>query len=210
MVSVIVVGSTVCAQAEWYVGGQVGLNTPQDLTDVRGTRSASGIVLSDLDLAEMIVFGAKFGGYLPNSLNWLGAEIDAYQTDSDISAQNVTISAPVLGLTVSDPISKVDLAVTTVALNLLVRYPHKTWQLSLGVGGGLNIARFGGGTAVNETALIPSLNAVAGLKYFFTDEVVVFGEYKMNYGSWSFDDNSIEVDYRTNMFLGGISYHFDM
>lgn len=207
----LVLGSTASVQAEWYVGGQVGLNAPQDLTNIQGTGSASGIVLSDLELEKMVVFGAKFGGYFPENLNWLGGEIEVYHTDSDIKSQPATTSAPILGLSVSGTLPQSDLAITTVALNVLVRYPHETWQPYGGVGVGLNIARFSGGTAVSETAYLPTLNLLAGLKFFVTEEVAIFGEYKFNYGSsWEFEDNLIEWDYSTNMFLGGVSYHFDI
>lgn len=210
LICVLILGSTLSAQAEFYVGGQVGLNSPQDLTDIRGTGSASGITLSDLELENMVVFGAKFGGYFPKSLNWLGGEIEVYHTDSDIKQQPVTISAPILGLTASGTLPASDLAITTVAFNVLVRYPHQTWQPYAGVGAGLNVARLSGGTAISETAYLPSLNFLAGLKFFVTEQVSVFGEYKFNYGSgWEFEDNLLEFDYSTNMFLGGVSYHFD-
>ncbi len=210
LIALLFVSSTLSAQAEFYVGGQVGLNSPLDLTNVQGTGAATGITLTDLEVDKMVVFGAKVGGYFPKSLNWLGGEIEVYHTDSDIKQQPVTISAPILGLTASGTLNAIDLAITTVAFNILVRYPHETWQPYAGVGGGLNVARLSGTGTVSETAYLPTLNFLAGLKFFVTEQVAVFGEYKFNYGSgWEFEDNSIEFDYSTNMFLGGVSYHFD-
>ena len=206
-----VLASALSANAEFYVGGQVGFNAPRDLTDIQGTGAATGITLSDLDLENGVVFGGKFGGYFANSLNWLGGELEVYHTNSNIKQQQATISAPILGLSVSGTLPAADLAITTVAFNILVRYPHETWQPYAGIGGGINVARLSGGTTVSETAYLPSVNFLAGLKFFVTQHIAIFGEYKFNYGSsWEFEDNLMEVDYSTNMFLGGASYHFDL
>jgi len=208
-VCIFLLGSTISAQAELYVGGQIGWNAPQDLTNIQGIGDTSGVTVSDLTPENSVVFGAKFGGYLPRkNVNWLGGEIEVYHTDVEIKSQPVTISAPVVGLTVSGPSTNFDLGITTVAVNILARYPHETVQPYIGVGGGLNIARFRSDTGFSKTAAVPTLNAVAGLKFFVTEKIAIFGEYKFNYGNWQFL-NTIEFDYLTNMFLGGMSYHFD-
>ena len=199
---------TVSTQAEIYLGGQVGWNLPQDLSNVQGTGAGSGITLSDLELDEMVVFGGKFGGYLPSSVDWLGGEIEVYQTDSDIKQQQVTISAPILGINTSGTLNAIDLAITTVAFNLLVRYPGETFQPYAGVGAGINIARLSGGGVTRETSVDPTLNLLAGVRAFVTKSVALFGEYKHNRGTFEFSNNLVEGDYRTNMVLGGISYHF--
>lgn len=204
----LLLGSTLSAQAELYVGGQAGWNTPQDLTNIQGIGSTAGITVSDLTPESGVVFGAKFGGYFPKRLNWLGGEIEVYHTDVDINSQPLTLSAPIIGLTVSGTSANFELAVTTVAVNILARYPHKTLQPYIGIGGGLNIARFTSDTGINETAYVPTVNALAGLKFFVTEKIAVFGEYKFNYGNWQFID-FLEWNYMTHMFLGGVSYHFD-
>lgn len=206
--AVLLASMTVSSNAELYLGGQVGWNLPQDFTDVQGTGPASGSTLSDLELDEMVVFGGKFGGYLPGSVDWLGGEVEVYQTDSDIKQQQVTISAPILGLNVSGNLNAIDLAITTVAFNLLVRYPGQTFQPYGGVGAGINIARLSGGGTTSETSLEPTLNLLAGVRAFVTKRVALFAEYKHNRGTFTFSDNFIEGNYRTNMVLGGLSYHF--
>ena len=204
----LLVCMTVSTQAEIYLGGQVGWNLPQDFSNVQGTGAGSGITLSDLELDEMVVFGGKFGGYLPSSVDWLGGEIEVYQTDSDIKQQQVTISAPILGINTSGTLNAIDLAITTVAFNLLVRYPGEIFQPYAGVGAGINIARLSGGGVARETSVDPTLNLLAGVRAFVTKNVALFGEYKHNRGTFEFSNNLVEGDYRTNMVLGGISYHF--
>ena len=208
LAGILILAIGVPAHAEFYVGGQVGANIPQDFTDVKGIDGSSGITLSDLELRKMIVFGGKFGGFLPGSFNWLGFETEAYQTDSDIDQQPVTVSAPILGLNGTTTIPRTDIAITTWAFNAIVRYPGKTFQPYGGIGVGVNFARLSGGVASSELSIDPTLNLLAGLRAFVTDRLALFGEYKHNRGTLKFSDNQLEGDYRTNMFLGGISYHW--
>ena len=53
------------ANAEWYMGGQIGFVKPNDLKDVEGVGSANGITLSDLDLKNALGYGGKVGYFFP-------------------------------------------------------------------------------------------------------------------------------------------------
>ena len=199
----------ITAQAELYVAGQVGANIPQDMTDVRGVEASSGVTVSDLDLDNQVVFGVKFGGYLPNSLNWLGFEGEYYHTDSDIKQQPATLSGPIPALSVNPGIvEETDIAVNTIALNALVRYPGERIQPYAGIGVGLNIFSIDAITGVSGNPFAPTLNLLAGVRGFVTDRIAAFFEYKHNRGSVEFPDVGFEADYRVNMFLGGVSYHW--
>ena len=196
------------AYGEMYVGGQVGANIPQDLTSVEGVGGASGFMSSDLELRKMVVFGGKLGWFLPEKFNWLGIETEAYQTDSDIDQQTATLSDPNMGPSATVSIPRTDIAITTWAFNVIARYPGERFQPYGGIGVGINFARLSGGFATNELSVIPTLNLLAGLRGFVTDKVALFAEYKHNRGTLKFSDNQFEGDYRTNMYLAGISYHW--
>ena len=196
------------AHGEIYVGGQVGANIPQDLTDVKGTGGASGLTLSDLELNKMVVFGGKFGYFLPEKFNWLGIETEAYQTDSDIEEQTATLSASNTGPSMTVTVPRTDIAITTWAFNVIARYPGERFQPYGGVGVGINFARLSGGGTTDELNVMPTLNLLAGLRGFVTKRVALFAEYKHNRGTFKFTDNQLEADYRTNMYLAGVSYHW--
>jgi len=86
------------AHAEMYVAGQIGYTSPNDLSNVQGTGSISGIGLSDLKLHDSIVWGGKIGYYLP-AVNWLGVETELFSTTPHVKQQPVTT----LGVTVPAP-----------------------------------------------------------------------------------------------------------
>lgn len=194
--------------AELYLAGQMGVNLPQDLTDLKGVGASSGLTLSDLKLKKSVVFGGKFGGYFPGRANWLGLEVEAYHTNPDIKQQPATVSAPVFGISLSGTLPAMDLSITTVAFNGVVRYPGQMFQPYAGVGVGLNIAELSGGAASNEFAFSPTLNVLAGIRLMVHKKVGIFAEFKHNRGTFTFEDNEIEADYATNMVVGGVSIHF--
>jgi opacity protein-like surface antigen len=189
------------AHAEMYVAGQIGYTSPGDLSSVQGTGAISGLSLSDLKLHDSIVYGAKVGYYLP-SVNWLGIETEMFNTTPHVKQQPITV----LGATVPAP--GFNLNVFTWAINALVRYPGKQFQPYAGVGLGLFFAeaKFQG---QSDKDVAPGLNALAGLRYFATDHIAVFAEYKYNRAAFDFPDAiGLKADYSANQFLGGVSFHF--
>jgi opacity protein-like surface antigen len=187
--------------AEMYVAGQIGYTSPNDLTSVQGTGAISGLSFSDLKLQNSIVYGAKVGYYLP-SVNWLGIETEMFDTTPHVKQQSITA----LGVTVPAP--GFNLNVFTWAINALVRYPGKQFQPYAGVGLGLFFAeaKFQG---QSDKDVAPGLNALAGLRYFATDRIALFAEYKYNRAAFDFPDAiGLKADYSANHFLGGLSFHF--
>lgn len=64
------------------------------------------------------------------------------------------------------------------------------------------------GVASSELSVEPTLHLLAGLRIFVTKQVTRFTDYKHNRGTLEFSDNQGEADYRTNMFVGSISFHW--
>ncbi|MGB0911906.1 MAG: outer membrane protein [Nitrospirales bacterium] len=195
--------------AEMYIGGQAGVNFPKDLKDVRGTNSFSGTRLSDLEVKDSLAVGLKVGGYFPDSLNWLGLEGEAYYTSPTIKRQTVTGNVAILGNSGGQfTIPETDLHIVTLAFNALVRYPDEILQPYGGVGIGLNIGYLRSGNVSSDAGFAPSLNLLGGLRAFVAEKVAMFAEYKYSRGTFEFYANNFKADYRTNMIVGGLTFHF--
>lgn len=201
-ISVFPVGESL---AEMYVAGQVGYAAPFDLSDIKGTGSSAGMTSTDLALDNGLAYGAKIGGYFPGAVNWLGLEVEGFYNQRDIKSQTVTQTPG--GTT---PVDSSRMRVAHFAVNLLARYPGETFQPYIGVGGGVNVADLAESptTFSEDVTVAPSLNLLAGVRAFVTERIAVFGEFKHNRSSFKFSDNEFDAKYRTNMFMGGISFHF--
>ena len=171
------------AAAEIYVGGQIGLTVPQGFSSVEGSGPASGVKGSDLELQNSVMYGAKAGYFLQN-LRWLGAEVEVFNTTPHFKQQVFTATGP--GGTGSVELPGAYLRVLTTAFNIITRYPGEKFQPYIGVGVGIFIvnAHDAEGSS-SDTA--PGLNALAGIRYFLTDHLAVFGEHKYNRADLGFD-----------------------
>ena len=149
---------------------------------------------------------------MARSEKWLGGEVDIYRTNTRIKEQVIT--AEFQGQPTTVEFFATDLAITTFALNILLRYPGTIVQPYGGAGLGFNMIDLEiKKTGVTETTWEPTVNVVAGIKIFATERIAVFGEYKHNLGNFEFGDEGFQGDgfqgnYSTNMLLGGIAYHF--
>lgn len=185
--------------AENYGAFAIGPNIATlDTTDVGG-----------LDLANNLAYGAKFGHYFDDrGFNWFGLEVDLYRSAPDIKQQTVPRSTnPVL----SGQIPGADLLVHSLAFNALVRvtgYQYKVEPYA-GLGIGLNMGNISDGNFRPEASFAPSFNVLAGVKYFLTPHLAPFIEYKYNFAQFHFTRSNITADYRANLFMFGIAYHFD-
>jgi len=197
------------AHAEMYVGGQIGYAMTSGLTDVSGTHGRSGLTLSDIDLQNSVAFGAKIGTFFGErpGFEWFGVEAELYQTFPNIKGQTLTSNIP---NKFSGAISGAPFSVTTVAANVIVRIPNQTIQpyAGLGIGGNLGYISGKNATFDRDTALAPSFNILAGVRYFATQNIAVFGEYKYNVMTFSFPKNDLTATYRANIFMVGLSFHF--
>lgn len=166
----------------------------------------AGTKATDLDLESSIAYGAKIGHYF-DAVPWLGAEAEVYSSTPDPKQQTVTLTSPGGG-SLTGTTEKSDARVTVLGFNALVRYPHKTFQPYAGVGLGVFIADVGEGQS--DTA--PGLNALAGLRYKFSDHIGAFAEYKYNRAAFSFNSTNTAVGFNTTYqahhMMVGVSYHF--
>src|SRR5574341_878323 len=191
--------------AEMYVAGMVGYTAPNDLTNVEGSGAASGLSLSDLELQSSVAYGGKVGHFFPG-VDWLGIETEVYNTTPHVKQQPATVSGP--GFSLPATAIGFNLRVLTWGINAIVRYPGKTFQPYAGVGLGVFFAeaKFQG-QSDSDTA--PGLNALAGIRFFATDHLALFAEYKYNRASFNLPDTfGLQADYSANIFMGGVSFHF--
>ena len=145
------------AGAEFYIAGQVGATFPQDVNNLQGIGPSEGISVSDLELQTSVLYGGKLGYFFPRA-NWLGIETEGYTTTPNLKQQVVTVTGP--GGSISTVLSGKDVRVTTVAFNLVIRYPSKRIQPYAGVGVGV----FFLGIPGFESATSPGLNVLAGTR----------------------------------------------
>jgi len=209
---------------ELYVAGFGGYTIGHGFDDVEGTGALSGIKLGDIDLKNSGVYGAKVGYFMPRRLNWLGLEMEAFNTTPHLKETAFTTGA--------------HLRVTTLAFNAIARAKmmcerhddhdgtgrpttdrdhraHDFCRLQpyAGVGLGVFFARASDATGSASDNAVPGLNVLAGVRYFMTERVALFGEYKYNRATFDFDTvgataAGLKGDYSASHIVGGLSLHF--
>ena len=184
--------------AENYAAFAIGPNIATlDTTDV-----------GKLDLANNLAYGAKFGHYFDDrGFNWFGLEVDMYRSAPDVKQQNIPAST---NRFLSQKVVGADLLVHSLAFNALVRvtgYQYKVEPYA-GLGIGLNMGNLSDGNFRPEASFAPSFNVLAGIKYFMTPKSAPFIEYKYNFAHFSFSRSNITADYRANLFMFGVAFHF--
>jgi opacity protein-like surface antigen len=197
------------AHAETYFGGMLGGAFPNKFSDVR---DGQGARYSDLELKNSVVAGIKLGHYFSKA-EWLGLETELFAAAPKFKAQTVPGTGPgcPCAITTTDP----SLRTLTWAVNAVVRYPGEKFQPYAGIGLGVFFADLRTQGAKDDNA-VPGLNALAGVRYFLTKEVALFGEYKHTQASFNFGQavssgagsTALKGDYSANMFVVGVSAHF--
>jgi opacity protein-like surface antigen len=185
---------------EWYVGGQVGANFADRITNIQGTGNLQSFSSADFDLQNAVVYGGKLG-YFPNNGS-VGIELDAFNSTPHLKHLG---AAP-----------GIHMRVTNVGINLLLRYPGQTFQPYAGLGGGALIARIDDSppnSSVRDSDVGKAFNVLAGIRAFVTPYVAVFSEYKYTQGTLTFDrafppGGGFIGDYRAQHLVVGVSYHF--
>ena len=195
--SIMTFGMPNPAFAERYVAGSVGVNFADQLTGPTGTNGLEGSQGPDFDLKNSVSYGAKLGYFAEHG--WFGIEGEVLQTTPHIKNLD------------EDP--GIHLRVTTVGVNLLARYPGRTFQPYVGVGVGTVIAHLSDtATVQSDTDVTGGWNVLAGLRAFVTPYVAVFTEYKHTGATLRFDQafgtGGFEGVYRAQHVLVGLSYHF--
>lgn len=226
------------AYAEMYIAGHAGVTVPRDTT--QGTLNGTGdpfsdptksfpTSLSNLNLETSVVYGGKIGYYFEKA-KALGFEIEGFNTTPNVKQQNAQLIQPGQDPTPIDVSTR--LRVTTMAVNMVVRYPGKKFQPYGGAGIGVFWAHLT--TPVDsDTSTKPGFNALAGLRYLLTDHIALFGEWKYQHAVFNFNTrmfssatlpqdatlplggfpqanslSGIKFHYQANMFTFGLSYHF--
>jgi opacity protein-like surface antigen len=192
------------ARAEWYVAGQVGPTFGDRLKDVQGTGSLTTLTpqVSDFDLTNSVAYGAKLG-YFPGD-GGVGLEVEAFNTTPHIKSF-VGSEGYIPG---------VHFRVTTIGLNLIARYPGRTYQPYIGIGGGAAIGHIGNSpTTTSDRDTSASLQLLAGLRAFVTPRAAVFTEYKYTDATFQFTGafgsvGGFQAEYAAQHVMFGVSYHF--
>ena len=222
-------------QGEVYVAGYGGFTWGHSFSDVEGRGTIAGQQFGGRDLENSAVYGAKIGYYHPGRLNWLGIEVEGFNSTPHIEQGG--------GLPGSH------LRVTTLAFNVIARtkvgcrkrdrddvrhrddgtvvesdYDRRHWspldenlrcplQLYAGAGPGIFFAetsnQFGRSTDNGRVGL----NALAGMKYFMNRNLAVFAEYKFNYAQFEFAQMQgtgagFNGEYMASHVVGGLALHF--
>lgn len=204
------------AWGEVYMAGQVGFTSPRNASQVDLAVDQTVLPpssLSDLDLKNSIMYGGKLGYYF-DSVKSLGVETEAFTTTPHLKQQNVTVSALDGSLPISQGLSGANFRVTTLAFNLVVRYPGERFQPYAGAGPAIFFAQLKDSTA-STSSTKPGLNTQVGLRYLITPNLAVFGEWKYNHVRFSLDTaafgagiSGFSLHYSAHHFVVGIGYHF--
>ena len=225
-------------EGEVYVAGYGGFTWGHSFSDLEGRGSIAGQQFGGRDLANSGVYGAKIGYFHPGRLNWLGIEVEGFNSTPHIEQGG--------GLPGSH------LRVTTLAFNVIARTKvgcrnrddvrhrddvrradgtvadadsdRRHWspldenlrcplQLYAGAGPGIFFAetsnQFGRSTDNGRIGL----NALAGVKYFMTRNLAVFAEYKFNYAQFELSQMQgtgagFNGEYKASHVVGGLALHF--
>jgi len=206
------------ADAEMYSAAQVGVSIPNSFSDIQGERANTGTTVSNLSLANTVIYGVKFGYYL-ESIKWLGFEAEVFNSNPNIKQQTATASNATGSVTATIP--GTSLRVLNLApVNVVVRYQMGQLEPYAGVGMGIFMTNIkDGATGVSSSNSSIGLNTQLGLRYFVSEGVSLFGEWKYNRARFdfpSFTPNPAQPtgggysgDYSAHIFAFGIGFHFD-
>ncbi len=226
------------ARAQSYLGVQVGATLPQGLTSIRGDENlnfpeppGSGDLkrdssVSDATLDPSVMYGLKLGHYF-RQVPWIGLETEAFTATPDAPRQIITIKPPGVA-PFQEKQLRLDFRVTTLAFNVVARYPGERWQPYAGVGLGLFFAELHGsgrsgillndpdaagtGPRVSTSSTRPGLNTQMGLRYLLTERWALFGEWKFNHADFEFDRirslTNVSATYDAHHLVVGLSFQF--
>lgn len=216
------------AYSETYIGGQIGTSVSgNSLTEVELTDFIPSGTMSDRELSRSIVLGGKAGYYFPQA-PWVGVETEVFYTTPHMRQENVRITispgaiapgiGPVVGGTTESALTGDHFRVVTWApVNLVFRYHKTRLQPYVGVGLGLFFARVHTtqvGFEGSQGSFSVGLNAKAGLEFYITRALSVFGEWKYNRTTLGFDANNrngaaaFDADYHVHFVAMGLNFHF--
>lgn len=216
------------AYSETYIGGLIGTSVSgNSLTEAELTDTIPSSTMSDRELSRSIVLGGKAGYYFPQA-PWFGVETEVFYTTPNIKQENVRITippgaifpgvGPVVGGTTEATFTGDHLRVVTWApVNVMFRYHKARLQPYVGVGLGLFFAQVHTtqvGFEGSQGSFSIGLNTKAGLEFYITRDLSVFGEWKYNRTRFGFDANNrngaaaFDADYHVHFVAMGLNFHF--
>lgn len=190
---------------------------------------------SDISLKNSVIFGGKVGYFFTEEkLSWLGVELEAFTTNPKIKTQTLATdqeitfqpNSPASDCNQAIPanpnrcsavvrnrstlnLQESSLRVTTVAFNLIARYPGQFFQPYAGVGAGAFYFSSPNGS-IQGRQFRPGLNLLAGTKVRVTDEWGLFAEGKYNIANVGNFDPTLGLSGMYSIFhlVAGVAYHF--
>ncbi len=94
-------------EGELYVAGFGGFTLGQGFSNVNGIGTLATQNIGNFDTANSVIYGMKVGYFLPARLNWLGFEMEGFNTTPHLKQQDGLIGS--------------NLRVTTLAFNVIAR-----------------------------------------------------------------------------------------
>jgi len=220
-------------EGETYIAGYGGTTFGGTTRGMEGRGSNLGQPIDDPNLANSAVYGMKVGYFHPGRLNWLGLEIEGYNSNPHLketaTMPGTHLRLSMLGL---NAIARTRLGCRHAKrdrrdddlrgdvrdayespLDLNARCPL---QLYAGAGLGVFFAETSNQFGRSTDNARAGLNALAGAKFFLTKNVALFAEYKFNYVDLKFDQNQapggptagLNGTYMINHVVGGLAVHF--
>lgn len=225
-------------RGEVYVAGFGGFTLGHSFSNVEGRGTLANQAIENFDLANSVIYGMKIGYFHPGRLNWLGFEMEGFNTTPHLQQQaNFSGSYLRVATLAFNVIARKRLACRDHDADYRDRPRHaaayekdgRTYyeddrspieenarcplQVYAGAGPAIFFAetsnQFGRSTDNAEVGV----NAVVGMKYFIHRNVSIFGEYKFNYAGFDFSQlqgttAGVQGNYKASHFVGGLAVHF--
>ncbi|HWF59462.1 MAG TPA: hypothetical protein VN666_04035 [Nitrospira sp.] len=202
-------------EGELYVAGFGGFTLGQGFSNVNGIGTLATQNIGNFDTANSVIYGMKVGYFLPARLNWLGFEMEGFNTTPHLKQQDGLIGS--------------NLRVTTLAFNVIARkrlgcrddnrehydrtrqatydqygrhyekngQHYDGWspedenercplQVYAGVGPAIFFTQTSNVNGQSSDLGEVGVNFLTGAKYFVHRNVAIFGEYKFNHAGFDF------------------------
>jgi opacity protein-like surface antigen len=202
------------AYAEFYVAGELGYALSDKVDSLTPMGTVTSLDTSEIKLKRAFAFGGKVG-YFMSFFRWLGVEAEGFTTTPHFKEQTINGSpSRPIGPFPAQTLTGARLEVTTYALNVIARLPLDRFEPYVGIGPAIyhfNVKNDVAATTDSSTHL--GLNALAGVRFFLTSQLAVFGEFKHSEAKVKaanlFSSNAgAEGTYSANLIFAGISFHF--
>ncbi|BCA53102.1 hypothetical protein W02_02420 [Nitrospira sp. KM1] len=207
--------------SEGYLAGFAGY-TFGGTFDAEGIGALNGANFGNHNLADSVVYGAKAGGFFPQSLSWLGIEGEIFNTTPHVEQQGTSPGSHMRVTTFAlNAIARAQLGCTTlhdrteaVTERFVIRYEREFCRLQpyAGVGLGIFWVNMSNAAFTAHQNFVPGLNVLGGIRYYFTERIAMFTEYKYNRATFDFSGpaglSGFQGVYSVNHIVGGLSYHY--